>query len=310
MNSRVIESLKWRLSNLYKWMMARISLLLARILGLKGTSFGWFGFWCSRCCRKAGYIDLADELLITPVSCVRYREFDFARRSLAQDIAGNCLDVSSPRLFSSYVLKNHSDIRVEIVNPDPADLSETRKLLDGIGIAPNRFGCHEIYADKLPWKDEVFDCVWSISVIEHIPVPDDAAVLKELWRVLKPGGQLILTFPVAPEGYDEFRKRNTYGLARNKSTSRGSLFFQRWYDEKMVSDRVLNQLSDAVVQKTCVFGERKKGWYASYEDNWLKYGERITCKDAFYCATKFASLRSLNELKSSGILALNIGKKV
>ncbi len=138
MNTKVIDSLRWRLSKLCKWTLARVSLLLAKLLGLKGTSFGWFGFWCGRSCRKAGYLDLAGELSITPVSCVRYLEFDFAWSSLPLNLEGNCLDISSPRLFSAYVLKNHPGVRIEMVNPDSADLSGTKKLLDGIGISADR----------------------------------------------------------------------------------------------------------------------------------------------------------------------------
>lgn len=38
-----------------------------------------------------------------------------------------------------------------------------------------------------------FDCVIACDVLEH--VPDDARALKEVWRVLRPGGCCILTVP-------------------------------------------------------------------------------------------------------------------
>jgi len=41
-----------------------------------------------------------------------------------------------------------------------------------------------------------FDRVVSISVIEHIP--DDSAAIREMARVLKPGGLLALTTPFGP----------------------------------------------------------------------------------------------------------------
>lgn len=46
---------------------------------------------------------------------------------------------------------------------------------------------------KLPFSEGTFDLVTSLDVIEH--VDDDLAALKEMYRVLKPGGLLLLTVP-------------------------------------------------------------------------------------------------------------------
>lgn len=46
---------------------------------------------------------------------------------------------------------------------------------------------------KLPFKDNYFDIVTSLDVIEH--VPEDGKYLKELYRILAPGGHLILFTP-------------------------------------------------------------------------------------------------------------------
>jgi len=48
-------------------------------------------------------------------------------------------------------------------------------------------------ADKLPIKDELFDIVLALDVIEHIE--EDLSAIKELNRVLKSGGILIITVP-------------------------------------------------------------------------------------------------------------------
>jgi ubiquinone/menaquinone biosynthesis C-methylase UbiE len=47
----------------------------------------------------------------------------------------------------------------------------------------------------LPFVDGVFDRVLCVSVLEHVENP--AAALPELWRVLRPGGRLLVTFDVA-----------------------------------------------------------------------------------------------------------------
>ncbi len=45
----------------------------------------------------------------------------------------------------------------------------------------------------IPLADGAVDCLMSFTVLEH--VDDEMAVLKEMHRVLKPGGKLILTVP-------------------------------------------------------------------------------------------------------------------
>ncbi len=50
-------------------------------------------------------------------------------------------------------------------------------------------------AEKLPFKDNTFDCVFMIEVIEHMPKELEAKALSEVKRVLKPSGQFIMTTP-------------------------------------------------------------------------------------------------------------------
>jgi SAM-dependent methyltransferase len=65
----------------------------------------------------------------------------------------------------------------------------------------------------LPFRDATLDGALSVEVLEH--VPDDAATLAELTRVLKPGGRLIVTVPFMfryhPDPAD-FRRYTPSGL--------------------------------------------------------------------------------------------------
>jgi ubiquinone/menaquinone biosynthesis C-methylase UbiE len=47
------------------------------------------------------------------------------------------------------------------------------------------------YEPGLPFEDEEFDTVLPNAVLEHIPQPRDARI-RDLWRVLKSGGVLII----------------------------------------------------------------------------------------------------------------------
>jgi SAM-dependent methyltransferase len=52
---------------------------------------------------------------------------------------------------------------------------------------------HQVVGDRLPFPDAAFDRVVVVDMLEH--VPDDAAFARELARVTKPGGRLVVNTP-------------------------------------------------------------------------------------------------------------------
>ncbi len=57
----------------------------------------------------------------------------------------------------------------------------------------NRFKISEMSASQMNFPDNYFDTILSIETIEHIPELTKA--IMEMYRVLKPGGELIITCP-------------------------------------------------------------------------------------------------------------------
>ncbi len=65
---------------------------------------------------------------------------------------------------------------------------------EGTIYAPEQGPDYVGLADDLPIENASFDAVLCTQVLEHVPEP--AAVLRELYRVLRPGGWLWLTTPL------------------------------------------------------------------------------------------------------------------
>jgi len=68
-------------------------------------------------------------------------------------------------------------------------------LMQSVGIELEQL--HIVTADaiELPFDDEAFDRIAAISALEHLDSFTDAHVARELGRVLKPGGRLVITVP-------------------------------------------------------------------------------------------------------------------
>jgi SAM-dependent methyltransferase len=74
--------------------------------------------------------------------------------------------------------------------------------------------------DKLPFGDGEFDTVLCNQVVEHVPDPE--ALFRELTRVLRKGGRLIVTVPFSYRIHSEptdYHRFTHYALARYAETN-------------------------------------------------------------------------------------------
>lgn len=86
-----------------------------------------------------------------------------------------------------------------------ADILGLDAEAEGLGIAhaalPEVPFIHASATD-IPLADAAVDAVVAINVLEHIP--DDVAALREVHRVLRPGGRAVIVIPYNPALYDYF----------------------------------------------------------------------------------------------------------
>ncbi len=101
---------------------------------------------------------------------------------------GKVLDVGSG---NGYVLSRYAREGAETFGIDitPTAINLCRKRFDLMGL---RGDFRVADAEALPFEDATFDGVCSMGVLHH--VPDTERAVAEIFRVLKPGGRLIVMF--------------------------------------------------------------------------------------------------------------------
>jgi SAM-dependent methyltransferase len=134
---------------------------------------------------------------------------------------GNVLDIgcgSFPLFLSQSSFSQKTGID-QVVTPEQKDAWATR----GVTLIAQDLD----RAPSLPFPDAQFDVVTMLAVFEHMDGPQLRAAIKEIHRVLKPGGTYVLTTPakwtspilsalsflrlVSPDEIDEHQEMHTHG---------------------------------------------------------------------------------------------------
>jgi SAM-dependent methyltransferase len=135
-----------------------------------------------------------------------YGTHDFRRFvytwGLARGIKGNCLELGGNPYFTTMLLKQFTDLDISLANYFGHEQNgEYHQMVDyrelGSGNKQTevfKFQHFNIENDAFPYPDGEFDLVIFAEIIEHL-LNDPCKVLREIKRVLKPGGVLILTTP-------------------------------------------------------------------------------------------------------------------
>jgi SAM-dependent methyltransferase len=241
------------------------------------------------------------RMLCWPMDSTRYFEFEFMWEAVSGLSHLHYLDVSSPYLFPILLALENQGGLVELMNPDLRDLQTTAKVVQAVRLG-DRCNLHGTLLSAAPFPNNSFDLITSISVVEHIP--QDTQAILEMWNLLRPGGRLLLTLPCAAQASEQFIDKNEYGLLSPDDD--GFFFFQRFYDQKMLEERVFAIAGSP--RRQVVYGEKSPGshrrclerkWRDPHYPNW---------REPYMMSKEFCYFNDLAALPGEGVIGLEFEK--
>ncbi len=190
----------------------------------------------------------------------RYIEFTWT----AEAFKKNCKHTPSASLlelgcgngfFLSY-LSGYTNGRVTAIDMD-STLKKAGQFARALGINKpddTRLFTFSSDASRLPFHDNAFDTLVSVSALEHFSENKDSLAMKEIYRILKTGGSAFITLPVTDIYEETYKKEDVYSTKFKGEP----VFFERWYDEKAIQERILTPAPFIVKEKQIFVAEQKK----------------------------------------------------
>lgn len=172
--------------------------------------------------------------LFQPINAVtRYPEYDAFLSILDSEArpgpGTRLLDVGGPKPFPLY-LADRRGVTAVLTDIHAANYADYEAMRASAGARLHeRVSFAEMDARAIPYADASFDLVLSMSVIEHIEgEAGDALALGEMWRVLKPGGLLVVSVPYGSRFVSQ--RRDDFSYFEDAQGPGTTHFFQRIYD--------------------------------------------------------------------------------
>ncbi len=188
------------------------------------------------------------KTLLAPVGYWRCVPFAVTKAEFDRLTAPAVLDIGSPKMLS-LLLAKRKDARVVATDlDDPAIFDRWERSAKALHLENYRAEFQD--GRKLSYSDSAFDLVYSISVIEHIPDSGDMEALREIARVLKPGGVAVIEVPYRRKGETIYHKYTSRGVPLDHPE-----FYERHYDRDMLEERLVRGAHGLTVERVSILGE-------------------------------------------------------
>ncbi len=113
---------------------------------------------------------------------------------------GSCLELGANPYFTTYLLEEHTKLQLTLANyyGQRGETTETVSFVPPLGTSraekTRQSRMFNVEEDEFPFDAHSFDIVLFCEMLEHL-LMDPLAVLRQIHRILKPNGVLVLTTP-------------------------------------------------------------------------------------------------------------------
>lgn len=136
--------------------------------------------------------DLGEEILKSPI----YKNKNDLIVKSIKKASGNIMNVGfGYGYIEKLILQNNIKLKLFGIDISKYAVDNVNKLYKGT------FKVASI--NKIPFKNDLFDIVLALDVLEHLPEKNILIALKEIYRITRKGGKFIVTLPVNESNEDK-----------------------------------------------------------------------------------------------------------
>ncbi len=162
--------------------------------------------------------------------------------------------------FLSWYISAALDLPIIALDNDPLTKQSHMEILQrNFNLSETQPEFHQGSLQKLPFKSEEFDIAFCISVLEH--TRNYEKVIREIWRVLKVGGLLILTFHAFDVSLD--------GSASIPLTDAQKLLETLWVNLKPVNKTIVMDLTQDIFTTSKYYNNLSEADWRRYHGSWF-----------------------------------------